>query len=582
MLCRLLWLCAIAGLLGACSKDGAASSTSERTVEYFTCRYENPFSHVAECREYRGSGFDAAQAKQACAKPFTGVRGSLSRSACPTKGAIGSCTEDSGGARMAVTFMYGGFRTLYKGACEGFARGVWSDDSKVSAQRLPNGLMPEARAALHSDASVVVSPDALDDRALDDLIRTRRALWFAPRSEPKLTGLLLYPGAAVDPRAYAPLARAVASAGYVVGIVPMPGLLALNGIDRARDAMAERMDVTRWVLSGHSLGGAMAARFAAHDPAASRLAGLVLLAAFPDVSDDLHASPLTVMSIYGSQDGRTTVEEVQKARGLLPSNTRYVLLRGGNHAQFGWYGAQDGDRAADIDRKAQHDLAVASLVHLLRSSTIPPTPDPRFTRAAERDRNLCHDAQLQLAHVQGLSADDVVSEELTGMKEFGGAKSRIDTSAPVPIHILQHRLEHGQLALWSAPPILPKELWCKLKSQDAIVAALHLIPTGPEATCAELNQQTLDWALSQLSDTERGRLASSHRVTTEPDQLFETGLGWLTEGQVVVTDRSTGPRTARAASLRVPANAQVAEAFRGVHYCKLLASSEALLLLLAP
>lgn len=582
---RLLGLCAVASMFGACSANGGASSVAsgERAAEYYTCRYENPFSHVAECREYRGKAFDAAQAKQACEKPFTGVRGRLSRAACPVKGAIGSCTEDNGGARMAVTFMYGGFRTLYKGACEGFARGVWSDDGKVSAPRVPHGLMDEARAALSSDARVLVSPDALDDRGLDELIRMRQALWFAPRAQGTGTGLMIYPGAAVDPRAYAPLAHAIAGEGYVVGIIPMPGLLALNGIDRAGDAMDERKDVTRWVLSGHSLGGAMAARFVAHDAASSRMAGLVLLAAFPDVSDDLHASTLDVLSIHGSQDGRTTVEEVQAARGLLPKGTRYVLLRGANHAQFGWYGAQEGDRAADIDREAQADLTIASLVHFLRSRATPSTPDPRFASAAARDHNLCHDAQLQLAHVQGLTADHVVSDDIPGLRAFGAAKSRIDVGAPTPIHNVEHRREHGQLSLWSAPPILPSELWCKLKSQDAIVAALHLTPTGPEASCGELNQHTLDWALAQLSPRERDALAPAHKLSTEPDQAFETGVAWLTEGRVVVTtEQASRPRGVRAASLRVAADAEVAEPFRGVHYCKLLASSEALRLLLTP
>ena len=36
-------------------------------------------------------------------------------------------------------------------------------------------------------------------------------------------------------------------------------------------------------------------------------------------------------------------QEVLGAAPLLPPGTRFIPIEGGNHAQFGWYGDQNGD-----------------------------------------------------------------------------------------------------------------------------------------------------------------------------------------------------------------------------------------------
>ena len=53
------------------------------------------------------------------------------------------------------------------------------------------------------------------------------------------------------------------------------------------------------------------------------------------------------------------------ARPLLPAETAFVAVEGGNHAQFGWYGPQPGDRAATIGREAQQALVVEAIAALL-------------------------------------------------------------------------------------------------------------------------------------------------------------------------------------------------------------------------
>ena len=63
--------------------------------------------------------------------------------------------------------------------------------------------------------------------------------------------------------------------------------------------------------------------------------GLILWAAYPAVNDDLTNAEMFSMSIFGTLDGLTTPQDIDESRHLLPKNTNWVPLEGGNHAQFG-------------------------------------------------------------------------------------------------------------------------------------------------------------------------------------------------------------------------------------------------------
>ncbi len=200
----------------------------------------------------------------------------------------------------------------------------------------------------------------------DDQVGVVEGKWivFQPLVEPKATGFIFYPGGLVDPRAYAPQARAIAEKGYPVVIVPMPLNLAVFGANRASEVMAEFPDIAQWVIGGHSLGGAMSANFVANQPGA--VDGLVFWAAFPAGGDSVaDQTELIVYSIYGTLDGLATPEEVLGAAPLLPPATRFIPIEGGNHAQFGWYGDQNGDNPATISRAEQQALTVDATVEVL-------------------------------------------------------------------------------------------------------------------------------------------------------------------------------------------------------------------------
>ena len=107
----------------------------------------------------------------------------------------------------------------------------------------------------------------------------------------------------------------------------------------------------------------MAANFAYSHP--GTVEGLVLWAAYPAGSNDLSLAALKVISISGTLDGLSTPAKIEASRDLLPADTTWVIIQGGNHAQFGWYGKQNGDNPASITRSEQQDQIVDATVTFL-------------------------------------------------------------------------------------------------------------------------------------------------------------------------------------------------------------------------
>jgi len=143
----------------------------------------------------------------------------------------------------------------------------------------------------------------------------------------------------------------------------MPLNLAVFSPDQAMDVMESLPGITAWAVGGHSLGGAMAARFAFRHP--DKVDGLLLLAAYPASSDDLSTSSIQVLSLFGTLDSVAEPATIEASRAILPDDTIWVAIQGGNHAQFGWYGDQPGDRPAAISREQQQTETVRAIVEFL-------------------------------------------------------------------------------------------------------------------------------------------------------------------------------------------------------------------------
>ena len=116
-------------------------------------------------------------------------------------------------------------------------------------------------------------------------------IWFVP--EDPTAGLIFYPGGKVEYTAYAPLLRACAENRILCALVRMPGNLAVLDANAADGLRQEHPEVTTWYIAGHSLGGAMAANYAAaHD---GDYDGLILLAAYS--TKDLTGTTLRGLSV---------------------------------------------------------------------------------------------------------------------------------------------------------------------------------------------------------------------------------------------------------------------------------------------
>ncbi len=219
----------------------------------------------------------------------------------------------------------------------------------------PQPLLPEATAALASSAGATFSEEP-------------SGLTYTPTGAPATTGLILYPGAKVPAAGYAPTARAIAEEGYLVVVVPMPLNFAIFDSGAAEDVIAAHPGITRWAIGGHSLGGAMAAQYAADHP--DDVSGLAFCGAYS--AADLSTSGLVVSSVYGSLDAAAPRIEDASTQALLPATTAYDRIEGGNHEQCGWYTGQPNDPPATITRVGQQIRIVTAWLGLLE--TISATP----------------------------------------------------------------------------------------------------------------------------------------------------------------------------------------------------------------
>ena len=176
------------------------------------------------------------------------------------------------------------------------------------------------------------------------------------------TALIFYPGAKVEYTAYLPLLSELADQGIDCFLIKMPCNLAIFGQNKAKKIM-DSYEYDHWYLSGHSLGGAMAASYASGH--LESLNGLVLLAAYPTKS--LKSDSFSVLSLYGSEDGVLNMEKVEEGKAYMPVDYAEVCIEGGNHAQFGNYGEQKGDHASEISREEQQAQTVEVILNMMEA-----------------------------------------------------------------------------------------------------------------------------------------------------------------------------------------------------------------------
>lgn len=200
---------------------------------------------------------------------------------------------------------------------------------------------------------------------------------FEPLKNVKGVGIIIYPGTLVDVTAYAPIAKFLAENGFHAVLATPPFSLTVADIDLADDVInfGWKDEIKTWVISGHSLGGALACTYAKRNQD-TKLKGVVLLAAYAGDSSssldgDLSETDYKVVSIYGSVDGIALYEDVVvEGAKKLPASTKFVKIEGGNHTQFSYVaklqesrGKVDGEPTISLE--GQQEIIRKTMLELL-------------------------------------------------------------------------------------------------------------------------------------------------------------------------------------------------------------------------
>lgn len=191
---------------------------------------------------------------------------------------------------------------------------------------------------------------------------TDKYIAFSP-SSPSNNIIFFYPGALVDPFAYAPLCRKLAENSHKTLIIKMPWRMATNGYEQIKDLEIFNETQKEFVLIGHSQGGKMAAQFVYENP--NTIDKLILLGTTHPRDINLSSATIKVLKIYGSNDGIAPKQKVLKNKPNLPKTTVYTEIEGGNHSQFGYYGTQFNDDQASITREKQQELILAQILDFI-------------------------------------------------------------------------------------------------------------------------------------------------------------------------------------------------------------------------
>lgn len=205
--------------------------------------------------------------------------------------------------------------------------------------------------------------EALDS---DDVVVVTLEPWltFLPNLNTPKTGFIFYPGGRINPQGYAPLLRVIASEGYLVVVPEMPINMAVLKANIADDIITDYPEIDHWVMGGHSVGGVAAAQYTANNP--ELIHGLAIWASYPAESTDTSDLDIPVLLIYGSLDERVNDSSVGERKHLLPKDTFYIRIEGGDHHQFGSFETKPDEHHATISRASQQQQIIQATLDLLK------------------------------------------------------------------------------------------------------------------------------------------------------------------------------------------------------------------------
>ena len=204
----------------------------------------------------------------------------------------------------------------------------------------------------HADKIAIDSLNANDNVSV---VKTSNGLLLdGPGND---TALIFYPGAKIEYTAYAPMFKDLSEKGIDCYLVEMPFNLALLGQNSA-DEIIDSGNYSHYFISGHSLGGAMAASYV---NSTNKTDGLILFASYSTCKIEK-----PVLSIYGSEDKVLNKEKYLDSINFIEDNLTEIEIKGANHAQFAYYGNQSGDGVANISASSQQKQSASAIIEFIR------------------------------------------------------------------------------------------------------------------------------------------------------------------------------------------------------------------------
>jgi len=160
-------------------------------------------------------------------------------------------------------------------------------------------------------------------------------------------GLVMYGEGKEDVRMYAPIGRMLAVSG--IKVVFMSRRLEMRVSDERLftriDAVLKDDPTIAWYIGGHTSGARIPATYAKSH--ADSFHGIVLWAARLSEASDLSDISLPVLFVYGTLDD-ANVDLVKSNTPLVPSDTTWISIEGGNRADFAYWGPMAADVGSTI------------------------------------------------------------------------------------------------------------------------------------------------------------------------------------------------------------------------------------------
>ncbi|MTI29801.1 alpha/beta family hydrolase [Xanthovirga aplysinae] len=181
---------------------------------------------------------------------------------------------------------------------------------------------------------------------------------FKPNFTQNTSEVIFFQGGLTDPKAYAPLCRKIAENGFTCHLIKMAWRLPQYDYQKVSKLFDLRS--RKYIIGGHSQGGKMAAQFVYENP--SSMTGLFLMGTSHPRDINLSNLSIPTLKVYAEKDGLASIPEVLEYEEKLPKNSTLILIKGGNHSQFGYLGKLFMDNSADISLENQQKETLSYLI----------------------------------------------------------------------------------------------------------------------------------------------------------------------------------------------------------------------------